>query len=108
MFFYKFDKNGYLLKYKGRIYVYGDLQEADFNDTYSVTFVVQSFYVAINVAIRFDLDIKQYNITNAFFYNKINKEYSKMFCKLLDGYKELIKLFKGVTNGFVAKFEMTL
>jgi len=43
-----------------------------------------------------------------FFYSKINKEYGRVFCKLLDGYEKLIGFFKGVINGFVVKFEMAL
>ena len=62
----------------------------------------------MNVAIRFDLDIKQYDIINTFFYNKINKKHNKMFYKLLNEYKELIGFPKKITNGFVIEFEMTL
>ncbi len=38
MFFYKFNKDRYLFKYKDRIYIYGDLQEIDLNDIYSAIF----------------------------------------------------------------------
>jgi len=62
----------------------------------------------MNVAVRFDLDVKQYDVINAFLYSKINKEYGRVFCKLLDGYEEFMGLSKGVTNGFVAELEMAL
>jgi len=108
VFLYKFDEDGYLLKCKGRICVRGDLQEADLNDTYSATLAAQSFRVAMSVAARFDLDVKQYDVTNAFLHSKINKEHGRVFCKLPDGYEELMGLPKGATNGFVAELEMAL
>ena len=108
MFFYKFDENEYLFKCKGWIYIYNDFQKIDFNDIYSAIFIIQSFHIAINIAVRFDLEVKQYNVINAFFYSKINKEHSKMFYKLPDGYKKLIGFLKKTTNGFVIEFEMAL
>ncbi len=57
---------------------------------------------------RFNLEIKQFDVTNAFLYNNINKEHNKMFYKLPDNYKKLLRFPKGSTDGMAIELEKAL
>ena len=54
MFTYKFDKDGYLYKYKARLVVRGDLQD-DWGDTYAATLAARVFRLLMAVAAAFGL-----------------------------------------------------
>ena len=81
-FKYKFDEEGYLLKYKARIVVRGDLQPKQDEETYAVTLVVRVFWFLIVVAAYFDLEAKQFDTINAFTNTKIRK---KIWVRFLSG-----------------------
>ncbi|KAL3955856.1 hypothetical protein ACCO45_009875 [Purpureocillium lilacinum] len=64
---YKFDQDGYLQRCKARICVRGDLQEDDDGlETYAATLAAKTFRVMMATAARFDLDIRQFDVANAF------------------------------------------
>jgi hypothetical protein len=63
---YKFDKHGYLLKFKARICVRGDLQLLGDKDTYAATLAGRSFRVLMAITAKFDLDTRQLDAVNAF------------------------------------------
>ena len=73
-FKYKFDKEGYLLKYKARIVVRGDLQPKQDKETYVATLVARVFRFLIVVAAYFDLEAKQFDTINVFTNAKIRKK----------------------------------
>ena len=54
------------------------------------------------------LTFAQFDVTNAFLYNNINKEYSKVFCKLFNNYKKLLRLPKSSTDDMAIELEKAL
>ena len=73
MFTYKLDIDGYLLKYKARLVVQGDLQRSIYKETYAATLVGRIFRVLIAIAAYFDLEIVQFDAINTFTNLLINK-----------------------------------
>ena len=67
MFKYKTDAEDYIVHFRARIIVRGDLQEDDtILLTYAATLAACSFRIAIVIAIYFDLEMKLYKVVNAF------------------------------------------
>jgi hypothetical protein len=58
VFTYKFDEEGYLLKYKARLVVRGDLQLRQDEETYAATLAVRVFRFLIAIAAYFNLEAK--------------------------------------------------
>jgi hypothetical protein len=56
VFIYKFDKEGYLAKYKARIVVQGDLQPRTDEETYVATLAARIFRLLIALTVYFNLD----------------------------------------------------
>ena len=56
VFIYKFDMNGYLVKYKAQICVRGDLQQQTHQDTYAATLAAWTFQLLMAVTAAFDLE----------------------------------------------------
>ncbi|PHH92205.1 hypothetical protein CDD83_8405 [Cordyceps sp. RAO-2017] len=76
VFTYKFDQDGYLQRCKARICVRGDLQEDDDGlETYAATLAAKTFRIAMATAAGFDLDIRQFDVGNAFLYSDLNKDH---------------------------------
>ena len=65
VFKYKFDSDGYLIKYKARLYARGDLQSTD-EDTYAATLAAQTFRAMMSLVAAYDLETRQYDAINAF------------------------------------------
>jgi hypothetical protein len=65
VFKYKFDNEGYLIKYKARICVRGDLQTTA-EDTYAATLAIRIFRALMAIAAYFNMEVRQYNTVNAF------------------------------------------
>jgi hypothetical protein len=65
VFTYKFDEDRYLLKYKARLVVRGDLQE-QYSDTYAATLAARLFRALMALACAFNLKAIQYDVLNAF------------------------------------------
>ena len=84
VFKYKFDSEGYLLKYKARICVRGDLQ-ATAEDTYAATLAVKTFRALMAVAAHFNLEVRQYDAVNAFTNAKL---LTKVYCYPPDGFPD--------------------
>ena len=66
VFTYKLDKDGFVIKYKARLIVQGDLQVSQFKDTYIATLAARVFKALIAIAAYFNLDIYQFDAINAF------------------------------------------
>lgn len=67
VFTYKFDTDGYLLKYKARICVRGDLQpQTNLHDTYAATLAAKVFRLLMAIIAYFDLETVQLDAVNAF------------------------------------------
>jgi len=57
VFTYKLDKDGFIIKYKARLVIRGDLQVSQFKDTYAATLAIRVFKALIAIAAYFNLDI---------------------------------------------------
>ena len=67
VFTYKVDVNGFLTRCRSRIIIRGDLQEeSTILSTYATTLVARSFQIACIITAHFDLEMKQFDIVNAF------------------------------------------
>ena len=58
VFTYKFDTDGYLVKFKARLVVRRDLQPTTRQDNYAATLATRVFRCLIAIAAQFDLDIR--------------------------------------------------
>jgi hypothetical protein len=86
VFTYKFDDNGYLIKYKARLVVRGDLQRYSIHDeTYAATLASKTFRALMAITAYFDLDTKQLDAINAFTNSRIDEE---VYVWCADGYEE--------------------
>jgi hypothetical protein len=66
LFTYKFDSDSYLLKFKARLVVRGDLYVQNDKDTYVATLALRIFRALIVIAAYFNLEIMQFDVVNAF------------------------------------------
>ena len=72
---YKLDRNHHLLKCKARLVVRGDQQRnISSEDTYAATLASRSFRMLMAIAATHDLELKQYDVTNAFVHATIDRE----------------------------------
>lgn len=108
VFNYKFDQNGYLQRCKARICVRGDLQDDDgSHETYAATLAARTFRIAMATAARFDLDIRQFDVGNAFLYSELKKDHP-IYVQLPRGYVELGFLTPGEDSTMVAELDKAL
>lgn len=70
---YKFDNDGYLVKFKARLCVRGDLQ-VNTNDNYAATVAARTFRALMAITAAFDLEIYQLDAVNAFLNSNIDEE----------------------------------
>ena len=84
VYIYKFDKHGYLQKCKARLVVRGDQQDKFSTDTYASTLAARSFRTLIAIAARFDLELIQFDVVNAF----VNADLpNKIYMRMPPGYR---------------------
>ena len=74
VYVYKVDTEGYLLKCKSRLVVRGDQQAKSVEDTYAATLAARSFKTMIAISTYFDLELKQYDMVNAFVNAYVDQE----------------------------------
>ena len=90
VFAYKFDKDGFLDRYKARICVRGDLQPPSDRDKYAATLAARIFRCLMAITAKFGLKAAQLDAVNAF----INGELDKTVYTLLpDGFRIPSKLW---------------
>src|SRR3954453_8890522 len=85
VFKYKYDKHGFLIKFKARICVRGDLQPLSEKDTYAATLAAKSFRILMALAARWDLLLKQLDAVNAFPNSPLDEE---VYVELPEGFKQ--------------------
>ncbi|OQV11384.1 hypothetical protein CLAIMM_15226, partial [Cladophialophora immunda] len=73
VFKYKFDTDGFLDKFKARIYVRGDLQTTE-RVNYAATLTIKVFRALMALAAAFDLEILQLDAVNAFLNSAIDED----------------------------------
>ena len=69
MFTYKIDTDGYLTKFKTRIYVRGDLQLRSTKDTYAATLAARTFRTLMAITAAYDLETYHLDAVNVFVNN---------------------------------------
>jgi hypothetical protein len=84
VFTYKFDEDGYLLKYKARLVVRGDLQE-QYGDTYAATLAARLFRALMALTCAFSLKAMQYDVPNAFLNALLDRT---LYVRTLDGFQD--------------------
>lgn len=84
VFTYKFNEDGYLLKYKARLVVRGDLQ-AQYGDTYAATLAARLFRALMALACAFNLKAMQYDVPNAFLNAFLDRT---LFVRTPDGFRD--------------------
>ncbi|CCE34838.1 uncharacterized protein CPUR_08777 [Claviceps purpurea 20.1] len=88
VFQYKFNEKGILVRCKARLCVRGDLQEkSTIERTYAATLAAHAFRIFIALAARFDLDISQFDVKNAFTHATRGKDAEPIICELPEGFK---------------------
>ncbi|KAI1507250.1 polyprotein [Pyrenophora tritici-repentis] len=94
---YKLDKHHRLLKCKARLVVRGDQQRnITSQDTYAATLASRSFRMLTAIAAKYDLELKQYDVTNAFVHATIDRE---VFMRMPRGHQKpgtILKLNKAL------------
>ena len=74
---YKLNKHHRLIKCKARLVVRGDQQRnIATQDTYAATLAGRSFRMLMAIAAKFNLELKQYDVSNAFVHATVNREIS--------------------------------
>ena len=92
VYMYKLDKHHRLIKCKARLVVRGDQQRnITAQDTYSATLAGRSFRMLMAIAAKFDLELKQYDVTNAFVHAAIDRE---IYMRMPRGYQKPGTLLK--------------
>lgn len=84
VFKYKYNKHGFLIKFKARLCVRGDLQPLDEKETYAATLAGKTFRVLMAIAAKFDLEARQLDAVNAFTNSLLDEE---IFISFPDGYQ---------------------
>ncbi|KJZ67918.1 hypothetical protein HIM_12693 [Hirsutella minnesotensis 3608] len=85
VFKYRFDKHGFLVKFKARLCVRGDLQQLGDKDTYAATLAGRSFRILMAIAAKFDLETRQLDAVNAFT-NSFLDDDEEVYVLFPDGY----------------------
>lgn len=86
VFSYKTDDDGYLLKYKARMVVRGDLQIPTEKDTYAATLATRVSRAILAICAYFDLEAHQFDVTNAFPHADLDKD-EEVVIHYPDGFK---------------------
>ena len=83
---YKLDKHHRLLKCKARLVVRGDQQRnITSQDTYAATLASRSFRMMMAIAAHYDMELKQYDVTNAFVHATMDRE---VYMRMPRGYQK--------------------
>ena len=84
VFSYKFNKDGYLYKFKARLVVRGDLQQ-NWDDTYAATLAARIFRFLMAITAAFGLRAFQYNVRNAFLNAPLDR---LLYVRAPEGFKD--------------------
>jgi hypothetical protein len=84
VFTYKFNEDGYLLKYKTRLIVRGDLQ-AQYGDMYAATLAARLFQALMALACAFNLKAMQYDVPNTFLNATLDRT---LYVRTPDGFQD--------------------
>ena len=88
VFAYKFDPDGYLITFKARICVRGDLQYTE-QETYAATLAAKAFRTMMAIAAAWDMDLQQRDAKNAF---ANTDQPGVVYCHAPEGYSRAAKI----------------
>jgi transposase InsO family protein len=83
-FQYKYDTNGFIVKYKSRLCVRGDLQRLTLQDTFAATLAGKVFRMMMALTAVFDLDTTQFDVKNAFPHTDLDEV---VYCHCPEGFE---------------------
>jgi Reverse transcriptase (RNA-dependent DNA polymerase)/GAG-pre-integrase domain len=95
VFKYKFDTDGYLVKFKARLCVRGDLQ-VSLADNYAATLAVKVFRALMALTAAFDLEIIQLDAVNAFLNSEMDEDVTVQYPPGFPGNNKVLKLLKAL------------
>ena len=84
VFTYKFDEDGYLVRFKARLVVRGNQQPYTGKDTYASTLAARTLRVLLALMAKFGLEAMQFDVITAFI-NALNDE--EVWVEYPDGYR---------------------
>ena len=86
VFTYKEDIDGYITKFKARLYIWGDLQLGVYKwDIYAITATFKIFRLLIALVTVFNLKVIHLDAVNAFVNTNVNKE---VYITMPKGYRK--------------------
>jgi len=85
VFTYKFDSDGFLLKYKARLCVRGDLQRSIYQDNAAATLAAKVFRALMAITAAFGLHAIQLDAVNAFTNSKVDET---VYCQCPEGFEQ--------------------
>ena len=85
VFTYKFDSDGFLLKYKARLCVRGDLQRSIHQDNAAATLAAKTFRALMAIIAAFGLHAIQLDAVNAFTNSKVDET---VYCQCPEGFEQ--------------------
>lgn len=89
---YKFDKHGRYVKVKARLVVRGNQQERHIDENnYAATLAGRSFRMMMAIAARFDLELLQYDVVNAFVNAFLDRD---IYMRMPPGYRRPGRVLK--------------
>ena len=75
VYIYKLNKHHQFIKCKARLVVQGDQQRnITSQDTYATILASRSFRILMAIAAKYDLELKQYDVTNTFVHAILDRE----------------------------------
>ena len=83
---YKLNKHHQFIKCKARLVVRGDQQRhISSQDTYAATLASRSFRMLMAIAAKYNLELKQYDVTNAFVHAAMDRD---VYMRMPKGYQK--------------------
>ena len=86
MFDYKFDDNDFLIRYRSKIVVRGDLQPLSFKKIYANTLMMRAFQALATIICAFNLKTRHWDAVNAFL-NSILDIDKRIYIHMPEGFK---------------------
>jgi len=97
VFTYKFDTDGYLVKYKARICVRGNLQpQSNLQDTYAATLAAKVFRFLMAIIAYFDLETVQLDAVNAFANSNLDELVYTEYPEGFEEYGRVLRLLRAL------------
>ncbi|CRL22251.1 Reverse transcriptase, RNA-dependent DNA polymerase [Penicillium camemberti] len=91
IFTYKFDQNGFLVKFKARIYIRGDLETITHKEKRAATLTARTVRIIFTLVAAFNLDLRQRDTVTTFLNSKLSPE-QEVYTHIPEGFQSLDRL----------------